>query len=375
MTRVAGIDGPWLGLCRKPPALHALQMSIAVPPEFAHEGVPDGGSGGPGTIRSGIGAALFGMRTLNRNPQLLWFTLLAGLVLAGNAIGQAALRYLDWFVQPGGIMELARDGYILDFFLEFITMFCLMLLLAGLFLGIPSEKSGSASFFAGLARAKKYAKAIFLWSVVLALAGMLLFRIWVNFFIWLPPEFQYLNVFGPQFFHSTITQFPFNWTLDWNMVTEIPGYGGRSLLLWIYPFGVMEALNFSAITLILFILMPFVVPLVVLEQKTIRGAVAGSSALMKKAWREVAACGLFLGMIVSGVFLTYLLIQAASGIVSPFQTVTFHPPDAWIALALLYNLVLVTAAFIVATVGGIAVQHLFISAKSRQLTPSLEPYS
>ena len=36
------------------------------------------------------------MRTLNRNRQLLWFTLLAGLVLAGNTLGQAALYAIDW---------------------------------------------------------------------------------------------------------------------------------------------------------------------------------------------------------------------------------------------------------------------------------------
>ena len=121
---------------------------------------------------------------------------------------------------------------------------------------------------------------------------------------------------GPYFLPATITQFPFNWTLDWNMLTEIPGYGGRSLLLWIYPFGFVETLNFSAITLLLFILTPFVVPLIVLEQKTLREAVAGSFAMMKKTWAEVAACALFLGVIVSGVFLMHLLVQAASGMVS-----------------------------------------------------------
>ena len=71
------------------------QTDIGILPESAHEGLPDGGGGGSGTIRRGIGAALSGMRTLNRNRQLLWFTLLAGLVLAGNTIGQAALWYID----------------------------------------------------------------------------------------------------------------------------------------------------------------------------------------------------------------------------------------------------------------------------------------
>ena len=173
---------------------------------------------------------------------------------------------------------------------------------------------------------------------------------------------------SPYFFSSTITQFPFNWTLDWTMLTEIPGYGGRSLLLWIYPFGFLETLQFSAITLLLFVLTPFVVPLIVLEQKTLREAVAGSFAMMKKIWAEAAACALFLGVIVSGVFLTYLLVQAASGMVSPYETVIFHPPDTWIALALLYNLVLLTVAFVVATVGGIAALDLYTSARSRQIT-------
>ena len=103
------------------------------------------------------------------------------------------------------------------------------------------------------------------------------------------------------------------------MLTEIPGYGGRSLLLWIYPFGFMETLEFSAINLLLFVLTPFVVPLIVLEQKTLREAVAGSFAMMKKTWAEAVACAVFLGVIVSGVFLTYLLIQAASGIISSSQ--------------------------------------------------------
>ena len=161
------------------PAL--CRQCIDIPPEFVHGGLPDGGGGGSGTIRRGIGAALSGMRTLNQNRQLLWFTLLAGLVLAGNAIGQAALRYLDRTVQPGGIMELVRDFYVLDFFLEFVTVFCLVFLLAGLVLSISSKREDPASFSEGLAGAKKYWKPIFLWSFVLALAGMLLFRIWCYF--------------------------------------------------------------------------------------------------------------------------------------------------------------------------------------------------
>jgi len=342
-----------------------MQTGFGFPQESLHEGLPDGGGGGSGSIRRGIGAALSGMRTLNRNRQLLWFTLLVGLVLAGNSIGQAAFRYINRSLQPVIIVS-----YLQDFFIEFATLFFLVFLLAGLVRSISQKKEGPASFFEGLAGAKKYLKSIFLWSVVLALAGMLLFRIWVSIFIWLPPEFRFLNIFGPfSFLSGTLFQFPFNWTLDWNRFTEIPGYGGRSLLLWIYPFGFMETMNFLVINLLLFILTPFVVPLIVLEQKTLREAVAGSFAMLKKAWAGVATCTLFLGVIVIGVFLTHLLIQTASGIVDPYNTAIFHPPGSWIALALAYNFALLTIAFVMATVGGIAVLDFYRTAKTGQISP------
>jgi len=306
------------------------------------------------------------MRTLNRNRQLLWFTLLAGLVLAGNTLGQAALWYINRIIQPDIILLYGQD-----FLLGFATLFCLVFLLAGLILSASSEKEGPASFFEGLCGVKKYLKSILLWSLVLTLAGMLLDRIYVYFtLIWFPHELGFLFSFVPGLFTSTLFQFPFNWTLDWNMFTEIPGYGGRSLLLLIYPFGFEDTLCFLAINLLLFILTPFVVPLIVLEQKTLREAVVGSFAMMKKTWTGVAACALFLGVIVSGVFLTYLLLQAASGMVSPYETVIFHPPGTWIALALLYNIALLIVAFVVATIGGIAVRDLYISAKTGQMPGS-----
>jgi hypothetical protein len=223
------------------------------------------------------------------------------------------------------------------------------------------------SFFKGLAGAKQYVKPLFLWSILLALAAILLFRIWVGLFTLLYPEYPFLHIFGPSnFVISTITQFPFNWTLDWAMLTEIPGYGGRSLLLLIYPFGIMRTMNFLAITLLMFVLTPFVVPLIVLEQKTLREAIAGSFALMKKIGAEAVSCAAFLGIVVFGVFLTYLLIQAASGIVNPHVTVMFHPTIAWISLAVLYNLALLAFALVVATVGGIAALGIYQDRKAQE---------
>ena len=374
MTRVSEIAEHWFGLCRKPPVFRATQPDTGNQLEPSFEDHPDGGDGGLGSIRRGIGAALSGMRTLNRNRQLLWFTLLAGLVLAGNTFGQAALFFIGHTLQPDIIVS-----YVLDFSLEFATLFCLVFLLAGLVLNIPSKKEGSASFFVELAGAKKYLKTIFLWSVVLAFAGILLFRLYINVtLVWFPHELGFLYTFGPfSFLTGILDQFPFNLTLDPNIFTEVPGYGGRSILLWIYPLGFMWALIYSAINMLLFILTAFVMPLIVLKQKTLREAVMGSFAMMKKTWVEIAACAVFLGVIVSGVFLTYLLIQATHGYNDPWMTwppgmVTSHPSDMWIALGLLYYLALFSVAFVVATVGGIATLDLYTSAKTGQILKSAE---
>jgi hypothetical protein len=348
----------WFGLCRKPPVFRASLADSVNLPESVHQGLSDGGGGGLGSIRRGIGAAISGMRTLNQNRQLLWFTFLAGIVLAANTLGQGALYYINWIM--GGIVWL-----VLGFFIEFVTLFCLVFLLAGLVLNIRSKKEGPASFFVELAGAKKYKKAIFFWSFILALAGMLFDWIFVY-----PGGF-----FWPfsSFLLSLLIQFPFTLNLNPSTFAEIPGYGGRSLLFWTYPYGFGEALTFSAINLFLIILTVFVVPLIVLEQKTLIEAVVGSFALMKKTWIEAAACAAFLGVVVSGVFLTYLLVQAAHGMVTPPHLLYDRPTDMWVALGLLYYIVLFSVAFVVATVGMIAALDLYFSAKSRQITGSPEP--
>ena len=382
MNRISVIADRWLGLCRKPPAVRVSQTYIGNRPEPVVEGRPDGGAGGSAAIRRGIGSALSGMRTLNRNRQLLWFTLLAGLVLVGNAIGHAALYIIEGNWQPDhfvageapvslfGLDSSHIISHVLDFFIAFATLFCLLILLAGLVLSISSKKQGPVSFFEGLTGAKKFLKPIFLWSVVLALAGMLLIRIFILFpvSVW-PQELQFLHPFA---FTGMLSQFPFNFNLDPNYLTELPGYGGRSLLLWIYPFGFNMALIDVPVDLFLLILTPFVVPFVVLEQKTLREAVAGSLTMMKKILVEASACAAFFGVIAFGLYLTYLLVQAAHGMVTPPEIIYARPTDAWIALGFLYDLALFIVAFVVATVGGIAALDLYNSAKSREIAGSPE---
>ncbi|WP_321508455.1 hypothetical protein [uncultured Methanoregula sp.] len=366
MTRLSEIAEHWSGLCRKAPAVHPLQTGFGFPPESACEGQPDGGGGGSGSIRRGIGFALSGMRTLNRNRQLLWFTLLAGLVLAGTTIAQGALGYITWAMQPY-IGE--TEWVVLTFIIEFATLFCLVFLLAGLVLSIPSGKEGSASFFEGLNVAKKYIKTIVVWSFVLALAGMLLFSIYYYSPGWFPRNDPFLTILGPLYgWVSVLMEFPFNPAFTPAILFDPYREGVQlSLASWIYPSGIQQALTFSVINLLLFILTPFVVPFIALEQKTLREAVVGSFAMMKKTWSEVTACAVFLLVIATGVFLTYLLVQAVSGMVMPDGVVTIRPDNTWVALALVYDSALFCFAVVMATVGGIAALNLYTSAKSRQI--------
>jgi len=113
------------------------------------------------------------------------------------------------------------------------------------------------------------------------------------------------------------------------------------------------------------------VPHIVLGQKTIRVAVGESFGMMRKIWIEVAGCAIFLGSIVFGVFLMYLLIQGAYRMVTPLATY-YCPTDTWIALGLAYYLALFCVAFVVATVGGIAALDLYRSAMTGQLPESPE---
>lgn len=372
MTGISEPAGHWFGLCRKPPVVRILQIKTGVLPESVHAGSPDGGAGGPGAIRRGIGAALAGMRTLNRNHELLWFTLFAGIVLAGNTIIQGALGYISWHSQPY-IGE--TEWIVLNSIIEFATLFCLVFLLAALVLSISSEREGRASFFESLGRAKKYLNAIILWSVILALAGMVLFSIYFYTPDWLPGNHLFLTILGTiSGWVNILMEFPFNPALTPYTILDPSRDGGIPLIFWVYPSGIQQAVTFSAINLFLFILTPFVVPFIALEQKTLGEAVAGSFALMKKNWVEAAACAIFLGVVVSSVFLTYLLLQAASGMITPDAVVTIRPETPWIALALLYDSALFCFAMVMATVGGIAILDLYRSAKSRQIAAeSTEP--
>ena len=107
------------------------------------------------------------------------------------------------------------------------------------------------SFFEGLTGAKKYLKAIFLWSFVLALAGMLLFSIYFYSPGWFARNDPFLTTLGT--IHGPVNvlyEFPFNPALTPYSLFDPYRVGGTSPTSWIYPSGIVQALTFSGINLV-----------------------------------------------------------------------------------------------------------------------------
>ena len=395
MTGISETAEPWLGLCRKAPGVRTLQEGSGILQESALEGSPDSGAGGPGTIRRGIGATLSGTKTLIQNPQLLWFTLFAGLVLVANLIAQLLLHqfsvnravlYLQlsitpWSFSADSVAAFVLSSLVQTFVIELLMVFCMVFLLAGLILSLSSKDGSPVSFFDGLNLAKKYLLALTAWSIVLALGVTLLYIAWLFSYLLDSTWFQPYNIVPALnrtltgFLLSVQSQFPLNFVLEPSQYVPLlqPAWDW-----WFISFALIDTLILSAITVFLFVLTVFVVPLLVLERKSLDEAVLGSCTLMKKIWGEVVACILGLGMIVFAASLTYLLFQFSgvgyewrdSG--SMYTSFTF-PSVAWIAFAPLYVLALFSFVFVVATVGGIAALDLYRYAKTGQKPGFPEP--
>jgi hypothetical protein len=390
---ISVITHRWQGLCRKPPVAHALQSGTGHLPEPALENRPDGGAGGSGATRRTV-SALTGLKTLIRNPQLLWFSLLVGLALAGLSIIQGSFSavfsspgwqffsdspishwrfFTDPFITqlwPAFYPDNARllsslvQTFVQTMVAELVTVFCLVFLLAGLVLSLSSKKGGTVSFFHGLAMAQKNSGPLARWSVAVALAGTLLFTFWQYSYV--------LNLTIPSgYLDHALTRNPFNYVLSPNLLATI--FPGGMFGFYFEPiYSVLtDTLILSAINVFLFALTLFVVPLLVLEHKSLTEAVSGSFALMRTCWREVAACVLGLGIVVFSALLASLLFPMAAG--GNIAVDYWPPPYGWLVAGTLYVLALSGLAFVVATIGGIATLDIYTSAKSRQIAGYPEP--
>ena len=83
ITRLSEMIHEWMGWCPNAPPLRAAPAALVVPPEIIHPSQSsDGGSAGnSGKIHRGVSIAAGSLKAMLRDRQLLWFSVLAGLVM------------------------------------------------------------------------------------------------------------------------------------------------------------------------------------------------------------------------------------------------------------------------------------------------------
>jgi hypothetical protein len=344
MIRISEIIHEWMGWCPNAPTMRTASKVFVVPSEIIHPSQPDGGAGGLGKIHRGISLPLSGTKTLVRNKQLLWFSLLTGLVMVFMFITQYGLHLLGTY--PYYAIDFPR-WLVLTFVIELVSVFCLTVLLASLVLNLSPGENKPVSFREGLSRTKGYLRPLANWSVFIALLGTA---------IYVP-----LNYFGysPFILYPVLDQFPFNFILFPEVYSTGPIGGTYAILS-----AVTSTVIVSGINIVLFTLTLFVVSLLVLENMRLREAVAGSVTMMKNVWGELLACFLILVLVVSAAAMTSLLFRIVYGVVAPDMLLFWYPGDTWIAAAVLYLVILCGLAFVVSTIAGIAAVNLYTFGKT-----------
>jgi hypothetical protein len=340
MIQYPAVLHEWMGWCPNAPGMRTVPTMPAIPPGTENPGEPGGRAGIPGRIGRGIGIAMRSTKILMQNRQLLWFSLLIGVVMAFVFIAQYGLRLLT--VYPYDAIDFPR-WIVLTFVVELITVLFLTMLLAGLILSLSEGESGRpASFREGLVRTRKYLHLLTDWSVILALLET---GITILLFI---SGYSYFSLF------PVLRQFPFSFILlpeNYSIGPMGGTYALSSAITW--------TLTISGINAFVFIATLFVVPLVVLEKKTLPGAVTGSVSLMKKVLGEAMICFFLLILVISATAAASLLFPIVYGIVAPGRLLMYYPGVAWIAAAILFMLALYCLACVVSTIAGIAVTDLY----------------
>jgi hypothetical protein len=343
----------YMGWCPNAPAMRTASTILSTPPVTLHAAEPDGGGGRSGRIDRGVKIAAVSIKILKRNKQLLWFSLLTGLVLAFMFTTQYGVRLLGTY--PYDAIDFPRS-LVLTFAIDLVSVFCLTVLLAGQLLSLSSgDPARSVSFREGLFRTKRYLKPLFAWSVIIAFFGTTIYVLFSNF--------QLI----PFTLFPVLDQFPFNFVLLPEFHSRGPIGGTYAILT-----GVTFMILATGINIVLFILTLFVVPLLVLENKHLPEAVFGSFPLMKKVWGEIIVCFLIFGLVLFGVALASLLFRVVYGVVAPHMLLFWYPGIAWIAAAVLFMVAFCALAVVIATIAGITTFNLYSYGKTGRISDIMQ---
>jgi hypothetical protein len=302
---------------------------MAAPPAAVNPAQPDGGAKGAGGIGRGLMLTTGSIRLLFRNRQLLWFSLLTGLVMISSLAASLYLQFIsgtalfqgtDLATTAGSVV--IRHGSVpwvaLTFSTGLFSTFFSYYLLAALIVSVSGISYGrTATVTNGLVQARHYLYPLFCWAAVWALAGTL-----VSFFM------------TP----SAMTSAPGNLGMIYGIMA------------------VMTCIN---------ILTLFVIPLLVLAGADLVSAVTGSVSLLRKVWAEVMVCFILYVLILVIVVITSLIPLVAVG----FSSGSASAAGAVVGATMLVVLLLI---FISSTVSGIAITGLYFYGRTGTLPPIFE---
>jgi len=327
MTHVSEIIHGWLGWCPNADTLRTALPVISTTPVAFHPEPPGPGAGGSGRIGRGVTLALGSFRILFRNRQLLWFSLLTGIVMLLSFASSLYLQYLSGAalfpgtnLMPGPASVVIAAGSLpwiaVIFISGLVYAFLTYYLLAALITCVSIILSGRvATMRDGLENARKHIKPLFMWAVIGAFIGTLS-----------------SSVSNP----STTSN-------------GLPGNLGIIIISLV-------------IIAVFYLLTMFVIPLIVLSNENLVSTIGQSVSLFRRLWGEIIACFLILFLISFAVMFTSLVPMIAIG----FSTGTAG------AILVGYILVMIVLLFVGSTILGIAITGLYSLGKTGTLSAMFE---
>jgi hypothetical protein len=344
MTQVAEVIREYLGWCPNTPVVRTTPAVLVIPSVTVNPAQPGSdGYGSSGRIRRGIDVATGSIRTLIGNRHLLWFSLLAGLAILFLIAAEAYIVVSSWSAQPFLVGIPIIDSFLIVdtrlFLLQAVCISCFNLILAGLVIYRSRERTGKIRKIRdAFSAVNPHTGTLATLSLVMAVAGTILTAI------------------------ATQTQ----------IVGKI--VAGISMTLFYLPYAyyvpdILGSALFSsaiimAVTISQFLVALYVVPVIVLENRGLLPAMAGSFAIMKKTWREILGCLIVLGVII-------VMVATIAFVIGQSPLLLNHDYDFFLQIsrgqvlmtAVCYGFILAFGILMAAgsTILGIAVTELYAS--------------
>ena len=341
IMRLSEIMLEWMGWCPNAPAMRTAPAVLVVPAVTINPVQPSGGAGGSGRIQCGMGIATGSIKTLIRNKQLLWFSVLTGFVMLLLVATEAFTVANTGSAIPLIVSILIMDSYLVFdtriFLIQAVCLSCFNFLLAGLVLYRSWGSFGkSLTIRDAFSAVTPYSGTLAAFSIVMAVAGTFIEAIVTQ-----------TQMFGKIVFSISMVVFylPYAYYL---------------------PDVLSSALFFSAIimaiTILQFLLALYVVPGIVLETKGLLPALAGSVALMKKTWRELLGCNIvFWGIILVVAVIALVIGQSPLLLNHDYDFFLQMSRGQVLMMVVCYGFILACGVLMAAgsTVLGIAVTELY----------------